>query len=294
MTYSIVACDDEHLGVATASHWIAVGSLVAWAEAGVGAVATQAFTNPAYGPRALGSLAAGAAASTAVENIIADDPLRDLRQVALIDAAGRTAHHTGPGCFPVTATNSDSNAVATGNMLASTQVPAEIQKTFTASIGSLAERLVAALAAGEEAGGDARGRQAAALLVVQKAPQPDTGLGIVVDLRVDDHPHPVAELGRLLNLHAEYAQISNAVFPSHTDVLTGASTHDLAETEAQLSGFVESFAGETRVEATLWLALSHLRNGRREEAMRVLRQLPEMIPVVSSWNQHLSRRQVED
>lgn len=294
MTYSIVACDDDHLGVATASHWIAVGSLVTWAEAGAGAVATQAFTNPAYGPHALASLAAGADASTALERVVAGDPLRDLRQVTLIDVAGRTAHHTGPGCFPKTAASCGTNAVAAGNMLASSQVPLAMLEAFTAYGGSLAERLVATLAAGEETGGDARGRQAAALLVVQKTVQRDAGLGVVTDLRVDDHPHPIDELGRLLNLHAEYEQISGAVFPSHSDALTSAYTPDLTAVEAQLNRFAESFVGEAKTEAALWLALSKLQAGRRDEAWRLLRELPEMVPLVSSWHQHLSRRQTGD
>lgn len=294
VTYSIVACDDNHLGVATASHWIAVGSLVTWAEAGVGAVATQAFTNPAYGPQALASLAADTDASAAVENAIAEDPLRELRQVALIDAAGHTACHSGLHCFPKTATSSGKNAVATGNMLASSQVPHAMVETFTASIGNLAERLVAALAAGEAAGGDARGRQAAALLVVQRTSQRDAGPGIVADLRVDDHSNPVDELGRLLNLHAAYEQISGAVFPSHSGVLTSASTRDLAAAEAKLSTLAESLVGEARVEASLWLALSNLQTGHRDEAKRILRDLSEMIPLVSSWSQHLSHRQTSD
>lgn len=268
MTYSIVAADRHHLGAATASHWLGVGSLVLWCEAGVGAVVTQAFTEPAHGPRVLDLLRAGGTAPAALAEALADDAEPRLRQVAALDTQGRLAHHTGAGCFPETATAECGTGVALGNMLAAPGVPQAMLEAFAASEGELAVRLVDALAAGEASGGDARGRQAAALQVVERGGRHPRGSGTVVDLRVDDDPHPVGRLRELLRRRAWWAAVPRG---------------DTAEATPDLARLAETAEGEARSEAALWLAVSHLRAGRRGEAQHVLRNRPALFALALSW-----------
>lgn len=258
MTYSIVACDDHYLGVATASHWLAVGGMVPWADAGVGAVATQAFTEPAYGPRVLDRLRDGATAPEALADALAADAGRELRQVAVVDARGRVAHHTGGDCYPATAVSVLPEAVAIGNMLATDRVASGMTQAFAASPGDLADRLLSALAAGENGGGDARGRQAAAVRVVRRDGHHERGTGTVLDLRVDDHPQPIVELRRLLRLQEAYDAITSVAFPA------GSGAGD-DEAIAELARLAATTDGEARTEARLWLALRRQlsRNGDR-------------------------------
>jgi uncharacterized Ntn-hydrolase superfamily protein len=203
-TYSICACDLERgqWGVATQSKFLAVGSVVPWAAAHVGAIATQSYANPRYGPDGLELLRAGVSAEDVVAQLTADDPGREQRQLGVVDARGRGATFTGSGCHEWAGGRVGPCYAAQGNILVSGATVDTLAETFTASAGRpLAERLLDCLDAGEAAGGDRRGRQSAALLVVELdggyAGLSDT----LVDLRVDDHPEPLVELRRLHGIH---------------------------------------------------------------------------------------------
>lgn len=205
-TFSIVAYDEKSgdLGVAVASKFLAVGGVVPWAQAGVGAVATQAWADPGYGPRGLALLKEGVAPEAAIAQLTADDPERERRQVGMVDARGRAAAFTGKKTFGFAGHRIGRHFVCQGNILAGGKVLAAMAEAFETSTGELADRLLAALQAGERAGGDKRGRQSAALLVV-RAGGGFAGLNDrFIDLRVDDHAQPVQELSRLLGLHKKF------------------------------------------------------------------------------------------
>jgi uncharacterized Ntn-hydrolase superfamily protein len=204
MTYSIVARDQEtgELGVAVQSRAFGVG-LCAWARPGVGAIATQAFTERSYGPLGLDLLAAGESPADALAQLLRADEQRDFRQIAFLAADGRTAAHTGAACVPDCGHTARDGVAAQGNMLASPAVWHAAADTFADTEGSLAERLLAALDAAEEAGGDFRGREAAVLLVVSGDPE-QKPWEPVVDLRVDNHTEPLRELRRLHRIAAAY------------------------------------------------------------------------------------------
>lgn len=203
-TYSIAACDLEagQWGVATQSKFLAVGSVVPWAAPRIGAIATQAYANPRYGPDGLRLLGEGLSAQDVVASLTAADEGRDHRQLGVVDATGGSATYTGSECMDWAGGLSGPCFAAQGNILLGEETVAALATTFTATAGRpLAERLLECLAAAQAAGGDRRGQQSAALLVVEQdggyASMSDT----LVDLRVDDHPQPVAELARLYGLH---------------------------------------------------------------------------------------------
>jgi uncharacterized Ntn-hydrolase superfamily protein len=205
-TYSIVACDREaeQWGVGVQSKFLAVGSVVPWAEPHVGAVATQSYANPRYGPEGLALLRAGFSAEEVVAKLTSADADRVQRQIGIVDGEGRAATFSGEECHDWAGGRTGEGYAAQGNILVSEATVDALAVTFERSAHlELAERLVECLAAAQAAGGDRRGQQSAALLVVEK----DAGYAklsdTVVDLRVDDHPHPVAELRRLLALHRE-------------------------------------------------------------------------------------------
>ena len=205
-TYSIVACDRDagQWGVGVQSKFLAVGSVVPWAEPHVGAVATQSYANPRYGPDGLALLRAGLSAEEVVTKLTSADADRAQRQVGIVDGEGRAATFSGDECHDWAGGRTGEGYAAQGNILVSEATVDALAFTFERNAHlELADRLVECLAAAQAAGGDRRGQQSAALLVVEKnagyAKLSDT----VVDLRVDDHPHPVAELRRLLELHRE-------------------------------------------------------------------------------------------
>ena len=212
MTFSIVArsADGESWGVAVASKFLAVGSAVPAAVAGVGAIATQADANVAYKGQALAHLDDGATASVALQRLLEDDDGRDHRQVGIVDVDGGAASHTGPACLDWAGSVTGDGYAIQGNILTGGEVVEAMEAAWLGSPADapLARRLLAALAAGDEAGGDSRGRQSAALLVVRDG----AGYGglddIAVDLRVDDHGTPIPELGRLLDLNDLYLTAS--------------------------------------------------------------------------------------
>jgi len=204
-TYSIAACDLEagHWGVATQSKFLAVGSVVPWAEPHVGAIATQAHANPRYGRDGLELLREGLGASDVVERLTDADDGRDHRQVGVVDAKGGSATYTGSACMDWAGGLAGPCFAAQGNILVGSETVAALATTFTATEGRpLAERLIECLAAAQAAGGDRRGQQSAALLVVERDGGYANLSDILVDLRVDDHEQPVAELARLHHMHA--------------------------------------------------------------------------------------------
>jgi uncharacterized Ntn-hydrolase superfamily protein len=204
-TYSIAACDLDHgqWGVATQSKFLAVGSIVPWAEPGAGAVATQAYANPRYGPDGLALLRQGLSAEDVVRRLTEADDGRDERQLGVVDAQGRGATYTGIACLEWAGGRAGDGYAAQGNILVSGDTVDALVESFEKSEGALAERLIEALAAAQAAGGDKRGQQSAAVLVVERdggyAGLTDT----LVDLRVDEHVAPIDELRRLYGLHQQ-------------------------------------------------------------------------------------------
>jgi uncharacterized Ntn-hydrolase superfamily protein len=204
-TYSIVACDLERgqWGVATQSKFLAVGSIVPWAEPQAGAIATQSYANPRYGPDGLALLRQGLSAEDVVSRLTEADDGRDQRQLGVVDAAGRAATFTGSACHEWAGGRTGAGYAAQGNLLVSGETVEALAESFESSGGSLAERLLVALAAAQAAGGDKRGQQSAALIVVER----DGGYAglsdVLVDLRVDDHEAPIDELRRIFDLHAQ-------------------------------------------------------------------------------------------
>lgn len=205
-TFSIVAVDlaNGELGIAVASKFLAVGAVVPWARAGAGAVATQSYANVSYGPRGLDLMAAGVSAQEALEQLLADDPDRELRQVGIVDGRGGAATFTGSGCHAWAGGRTGPGYAAQGNILAGPEVVDAMAETFESTQGPLAARLLAALAAGDRAGGDRRGRQSAALLVVKERGGYGGYTDRFIDLRVDDHVDPVGELQRLYEIWRLY------------------------------------------------------------------------------------------
>jgi uncharacterized Ntn-hydrolase superfamily protein len=216
VTYSIVGRDEAsgELGAAVQSRAFGAGMCV-WARPGVGAVATQSFTERGYGPRGLDLLAAGEAPADALAQLVEADQQRDFRQVAFLAADGRTAAHTGAACIPDCGHTAGAGVSAQGNMLASPAVWHAAAETFATAEGTLAERLLAALDAAEEAGGDFRGREAAALVVVS-GDRDEAPWQRVFDLRVDNHAEPLRELRRLHGIASAYRRRND--FGEHTDL----------------------------------------------------------------------------
>jgi uncharacterized Ntn-hydrolase superfamily protein len=202
-TFSIVAHDPKtgDLGVAVQSRFLGVGSVVPWARAGVGAVATQAWANMLYGPDGLAMLEGGKDAAATVAALTATDPGRDRRQLGIVDARGRAAAYTGTGCLAWAGHRTGENFTAQGNILAGEKVVDAMAQAFVAAQGELADRLMEALAAGQRAGGDKRGQQSAALLVVRKNGGYGGNNDRYIDLRVEDAKEPIEELKRLLALY---------------------------------------------------------------------------------------------
>jgi uncharacterized Ntn-hydrolase superfamily protein len=204
-TYSIVACDleAEQWGVSVQSKFLSVGSVVPWAEPHVGAIATQAYANPRYGPNGLELLRQGLSAQEVVEKLTSEDEGRDHRQLGVVDGQGRSASYTGSECMDWAGGRTGEGYAAQGNILVSKETVDALAETFESSTGPLAERLIDCLAAAQEAGGDSRGQQSSALLVVERdggyARMSDT----VVELRVEDHERPIEELRRIYKLHDE-------------------------------------------------------------------------------------------
>ncbi|HWN70763.1 MAG TPA: DUF1028 domain-containing protein [Haliangium sp.] len=264
-TFSIVAhaADSGELGVAVQSHWFHVGAVVPWVEAGVGAVATQSFTEPAYGPRLLALLSSGLRATEALDALIAADPGREVRQVAVVDGAGQVAVHTGARCIPAAGHHIGDGYGVQANMMLSDAVVPAMASAYEAARGPLAERLVAALEAAQAAGGDIRGQQSAALVVVKARATDRPWTDRLVDLRVDDHTTPVAELGRLLGLHRAYEHMGRGDQAMERGDMNAALRHYQAAAEL----------APAHLEIAYWHAVALATNGWVDAAMPLFRQV---------------------
>ena len=213
-TFSICAVDPlaEEVGCAVQSRYFAVGSVVPWAKAGVGAVATQAAGVAVYGTQVLALLEEGVAPDDALARVLADDPERETRQLGVVAADGRAAAHTGTECLAWAGDRVGPGYAVQGNILAGEAVVTEMERAFLETPGSLAERLVASLEAGQAAGGDSRGQQSAAIVVerVGAAQESREGIDRICELRVEDHPEPIAELRRLLGIQLVWMAVRSA------------------------------------------------------------------------------------
>ena len=209
-TYSIVARDPvtDEMGVAVQSHWFSVGSIVSWGEAGIGVVATQSFVNPAFGPDGLELLKSGMTAEQVVDKLISEDEGRDVRQLAIIDVNGNVKSYTGKNCIPGAGNVVGENYSVQANLMLNDKVPAAMSKAFEEAKGPLAERMMAALFAAESVGGDIRGKQSAAILIVKGEASGKIWEDRLVDLRVEDDPYPLDKLDRLLKIHRAYGHMN--------------------------------------------------------------------------------------
>jgi uncharacterized Ntn-hydrolase superfamily protein len=280
-TYSIVARDPDtgELGAAVQSHWFGVGPIVPWVRPGVGAVATQSIADPGYGPRALDLLAdeAHPGAQAVLADLVAADEVARFRQVAIVDATGEVAVHTGDGCIDWAGDQAGEGFSAQANMMASTEVWPAMAHAFEAAAGPLARRLLAALHAAEGKGGDARGRQSAALVVAPGQGEPWRRL---VDLRVDDHPDPLTELDRLLDLSDAYALATEG------DDLTGEGRHD--EAAAKYAAASQTAPGNH--ELLFWAGLAAAQTGDLRGGVEQVRRAIELHP---GWRDLLERLSAE-
>jgi uncharacterized Ntn-hydrolase superfamily protein len=260
-TYSIVARDPAtgNLGVAVQSHWFQVGTGVPWLEAGVGAVATQSFTRVDYGPLGLALMRAGKTAEEALQSLLATDPERDVRQVAMVDAKGNVAAWTGPKCIQAAGHQTGKGFTVEANLMDAPTVWPAMARAYEAATGDFAERLLAALEAAQGEGGDIRGQQSAALVIVRATSTGKPWEDRLVDLRVDDSPAPLAELRRLLVLRRAYDEESAGDDASAKNDWPAALAH-YAAGEKLAPGIVE---------LRFWTAQSLFMAGREEEALPV-------------------------
>jgi len=264
-TFSIVARDSitGEMGVAVQSHWFSVGSLVTWAEAGVGAVATQSFVDPAYGPLGLDLMRAGKTARQALDALLGSDSGRDVRQVAMIDVNGSIAAHTGSKCIQGAGHIVGRNYSVQANLMLNDKVWPAMSKAFENATGSLAERMLAALDAAQGMGGDIRGKQSAAILIVKARSTGRPWADRTMELRVEDHPEPLKELRRLVSVHRAYAHMNNGdLAVEHNDV-DGA----LREYGAAEAMFPDN------LEMKFWHATALINAGRIEQSLPIFKEI---------------------
>jgi uncharacterized Ntn-hydrolase superfamily protein len=264
-TFSIVARDAAtgEMGVAVQSHWFSVGSNVTWAEAGVGAIATQSFIDPSYGKNGLDLMRAGASADDALKTLIAKDEGRDVRQVAMIDASGRVAAHTGAKCIEAAGDHVGKNYSVQANLMSNARVWPAMARAFETTKGDLAERMLAALDAAQSVGGDIRGRQSAAIIVVKGVSTGKPWADRIFDLRVDDHAEPLKELRRLVRLQRAYNHMNAG---------------DLAVERKDNEGALREYSAAERlvpdnVEMIYWHAVALANMNRVEESLPLFRRV---------------------
>ncbi len=266
MTYSIVARDEKtgEMGVAVQSHYFSVGSVVPWARAGVGAVATQAMVEPRYGPLGLGLMAAGMTAQEALRALLSVDPKADVRQVAIVDSRGNVAAYTGKRCIPYAGHVTGRGVSCQGNIMKNGNVWKEMMKSYERNTSMpFPERLVAALEAAEAAGGDARGKQSAAILVVSSEKFLTEWEGKVIELRVEDHPEPVEELKRLLRYQRGYEWVSKG-----DDLLTSGRYEEAKEAYQRGLELVPEV-----LELKYWTGLSLLNTDQSASGLKMLKEV---------------------
>jgi uncharacterized Ntn-hydrolase superfamily protein len=267
-TYSIVARDPQtgELGVAAQTHWFAAGTVIGWAEAGIGVVATQSFVDPNYGRLGLELMRAGRSAPDALKSLLAGDDGRDVRQVAMIDAEGQVAAHTGAKNIAEAGHRVGKDYSVQANMMLSDQVWPAMARAFEAATGDLADRMMAALDAAQAAGGDVRGKQSAVLIVVKPKSSGKPWQDRVFDLRVDDSPEPLKELRRLVTLQRAYNHMNAGDLALERNDNEGA----LREYSAA-SGLVPDNA-----EMIYWHAVALVNMGRVDDALPLFRRAFEM------------------
>lgn len=264
-TYSIVARDAEtgEMGVAVQSHWFSVGTIVTWGEAGIGVIATQSFVNPAFGPDGLKLLKTGMSAGETLDKLIKEDEGRDYRQLAILDKNGNVAAYTGKSCIADAGQIVGKDFSAQANLMLNDNIWKAMSESFKNSKGPLAERLVSALEAGEAAGGDIRGKQSAALLVVSSESTGKPWIDRTVDIRVDDSHEPLKELRRILEVHRAYEHMNAG---------------DLAMEEGDMEkALVEYSKAESmfpdNLEMKFWHAVTLANNGKLPEALPMFRNI---------------------
>lgn len=269
-TYSIVARDAEtgQLGVAVQSHWFSVGSIVSWAEPGVGAVATQSFVEVSYGPLGLELMRAGKSAEQALRSLLAGDEFTGVRQVAMVDADGIVAVHTGEEAIIEACDRTGAAFSVQANLMLNATVCDAMYAAYTTTEGDLAERLMSALEAAQAEGGDIRGRQSAAILVVSGDRGEPAWGGRIFDLRIEDHPEPIKEMRRLLNLARAYNYMNEG---------------DEHMTEGDVPAAVEAYSDAQELapdshEMVFWTAATLAGTGNLEEALPLFKRAFEMWP----------------
>lgn len=264
-TYSIVARDPDtgEMGVAVQSHWFSVGSVVSWAEAGVGAIATQSLVNVSFGPQGLELLKQGMNAQQVLDKLISEDEGRDFRQLAIVDADGNVAAYTGSKCIPDAGHIIGDNFSVQANLMLNDKVWPAMEKAFIEAKGPLAERMIAALEAAQNAGGDIRGKQSAAILVVKGESSGKVWEDRLIDLRVEDHPEPVAELKRLLKVHRAYEHMNKG------DLALEKGNMELALKE--YSTAEEMFPDN--LEMKFWHAVTLASNGKVDDSLPIFKEV---------------------
>ncbi len=264
-TYSIVARDPltGQLGVAVQSHYFSVGSVVPWAEAGVGAVATQSFVRIDYGPEGLGLMRHGMSAQQALATLLERDEGREVRQVAMVDARGEVAVHTGSRCIPAAGHLTGAGFAVQANLMANDSIWPAMKAAYEAASGELVDRLIVALEAAQNAGGDIRGQQSAAIRVVAEERHAEPWQGCLFDLRVEDHPQPIGELKRLVRLRRAYRLADQG------DELVAAREFDAA-----LAAYARAadLAPEV-IELRFWQAVTLFQVGKEVEALAIFREV---------------------
>jgi uncharacterized Ntn-hydrolase superfamily protein len=278
VTYSIVAFDLEtrECGVAVQSHWFSVGGMVSWAEPGIGAVATQAVVEPAYGPRGLERMRAGRTAPEALAELVAADELGPARQVAMVDAHGGIAAHTGSQCMPFAGQVVGHHHSCQANLMRTGEVWGAMSEAYLGASGSLAERLLDALDAGEAAGGDLRGRQSAAILVGGEGESWQR----LVDLRVEDHEDPLGELRRIARMNHSYKLMRE-----------GDETATAGDYLKATTFYVEAWERAPEYhELKFWASLALVERGEGERGAALLR---EAIDDHAGWRQMVDMLTVE-
>lgn len=262
-TFSIVAHDPAtgQVGVAVQSHWFSVGSAVSWAEAGVGAVATQSLTNKSFGPRGLQLLKEGKTPQDALEILIESDDGSEFRQVAIVDTKGRVAVHTGAKCIAEAGHRKGNGFSVQANMMLNNTVWDAMAKTFEQAQGPLAERMVTAMKAAQAAGGDIRGQQSAAIIIVNGEKSDQPWKDRLIELRVEDHPNATNEIARLLELHRAYKHMNSGDEAiEHSDVESA-----LDEYSAAMNLFPKN------IEMKYWTAVSLANANRMDKALPLFR-----------------------
>lgn len=278
-TFSIVARDSAtgEIGVAVQSHWFSVGTSVSWAEAGVGAVATQSFTNKSFGIRGLNLLHSGLTAQQALDSLLATDEGRDVRQVAIVDTAGNVAAHTGKSCIDYAGHIKGNGFSVQSNMMLNGKVPSAMAMAFQKSSGRpLAERLLQTLDAAQAAGGDIRGKQSAAIIIVPAKTKTEPWNERLVDLRVDDSPLPLKELRRLYNVQVAYEHMNAGDLATEKNNMKDA----MNEYGTAMKMFPQN------LEMQYWTAITLANNKQVEKALTLLKKV---FAIDANWKE-LTRR----